>query len=101
MLLPKDFVRLRLSGEYATDMADASGTLMLDVAHRRWSQEIVDAAGLDLAMLPRVFESPEVCARVSSGRQLKQDCSKERRSLRARAIRRPVQSEWESPALAR
>ncbi len=66
VLLPKDFVRLRLSGEYATDMADASGTLMLDVAHRRWSQEILGAAGLDGAMLPRLFESPEICARVSS-----------------------------------
>lgn len=65
VLLPKDFVRLRLSGEYATDVADASGTLMLDVAHRRWSQEILDAAGLDSAMLPSLFESPEVCARVS------------------------------------
>ena len=66
VLLPKDFVRLRLSGEYATDVGDASGTLMLDVAHRRWSEEILDAAGLDGAMLPRLFESPEVCARVSS-----------------------------------
>ena len=66
VLLPKDFVRLRLSGEYATDVADASGTLMFDVAHRRWSQEILDAAGLDSAMLPRLFESPEVCARVSA-----------------------------------
>jgi xylulokinase len=66
VLLPKDFVRLRLSGEYATDMADASGTLMLDVAHRRWSHEIVDATGLDATMLPRLFESPEICARVSS-----------------------------------
>ena len=66
VLLPKDFVRLRLSGEYATDVADASGTLMLDVAHRRWSQEIVEAAGLDVSMLPRLFESPDICARVSS-----------------------------------
>jgi xylulokinase len=66
VLLPKDFVRLRLSGEYATDVADASGTLMLDVAHRRWSQEILDASGLDSAMLPRVLESPEICARVSA-----------------------------------
>jgi xylulokinase len=65
VLLPKDFVRLQLSGEYATDVADASGTLMLDVAHRRWSQETLDAAGLDSAMLPRLFESPEVCGRVS------------------------------------
>ncbi len=66
VLLPKDFVRLRLSGEYATDVADASGTLMLDVANRRWSQEIVDAAGLDASLLPRLFESPEVSARISS-----------------------------------
>ena len=66
VLLPKDFVRLRLSGEYATDVADASGTLMLDVANRRWSQEILDATGLDSAILPRLFESPEVCARVSA-----------------------------------
>ena len=65
VLLPKDFVRLRLSGEYATDVADASGTLMLDVAHRRWSPEILQAAGLDPSLLPRLFESPEVCARVS------------------------------------
>jgi xylulokinase len=65
VLLPKDFVRLRLSGEYATDVADASGTLMLDVARRRWSHEIVVAAGLDAAILPRLFESPEVCARVT------------------------------------
>jgi xylulokinase len=66
VLLPKDFVRLRLSGEYATDMADASGTLMLDVAHRRWSREILDAAQLESTILPRLFESPEVSARVSA-----------------------------------
>ncbi len=66
VLLPKDFVRLRLSGEYATDLADASGTLLLDVAHRRWSREMADAAGLDGRMLPALFESQEICARVST-----------------------------------
>lgn len=66
VLLPKDFIRLRMSGEYATDVADASGTLMLDVARRRWSREILDAAAIVESMLPGVFESPEVCARVSS-----------------------------------
>jgi xylulokinase len=66
VLLPKDFVRLRLSGEYAIDMADASGTLMLDVAHRRWSQEIMDAAGIDASILPSLFESPDICAHVSA-----------------------------------
>ena len=66
VLLPKDFVRLRLSGEYAIDVADASGTLMLDVVHRRWSDDVIEAAGIDPRILPSVHESPEVCARVSS-----------------------------------
>jgi xylulokinase len=65
VLLPKDYVRLRLSGEYATDVADASGTLLLDVARRCWSHDIADAVGIDARMLPGVFESPVVCARVS------------------------------------
>jgi xylulokinase len=65
VLLPKDYVRFRMSGEYATDVADASGTLMLDVARRRWSQEVLDKTAIDARLLPGVFESPEVCARVS------------------------------------
>jgi xylulokinase len=65
VLLPKDYVRFRLSGEYATDVADASGTLLLDVARRCWSNDIVDAVGIDPGILPAVFESPVVCARVS------------------------------------
>ncbi len=47
VMLPKDYVRLRLTGERATDVADASGTLLLDVAHRRWSREMLQAAELD------------------------------------------------------
>jgi xylulokinase len=65
VLLPKDFVRLRLSGEHAIDVADASGTLMLDVVRRQWSREVLDAAAIDPVMLPNVFESQEICARVS------------------------------------
>jgi xylulokinase len=65
VLLPKDYVRFRLSGQHAIDAADASGTLMLDVAQRRWSHEMLAAVGIDEEMLPGVFESPEVCARVS------------------------------------
>lgn len=65
VLLPKDYVRFRLSGERAIDVADASGTLMLDVAARRWSQPMLDAAGVPAGWLPAVFESPAVCARVS------------------------------------
>ena len=91
VLLPKDYVRLRLSGVYATDVADASGTLMLDVARRRWSEEMLDAAGIRSDMLPDVFESPEVCARVSARRggrhrprRRHADCRRRRRSGRRR-----------------
>ena len=65
VLLPKDYVRFCLSGEYAIDVAEASGTLLLDVAHRRWSQELLGQVDLDAGLLPRVFESPEICARVT------------------------------------
>lgn len=63
--LPKDYVRYRLTGEYGMDLADASGTLLLDVAHRRWSAEMVNAANLDVSVLPTLFESSQVCARIS------------------------------------
>ncbi len=66
VLLPKDYVRFRLSGEYAIDVADASGTLMLDVTNRRWSEELLGLVDVDKALLPAVFESPEVCAKVSA-----------------------------------
>jgi xylulokinase len=65
VLLPKDYVRFRLTGEHAMDVADASGTLMLDVAKRRWSEEMMSAAGLPMSILPQLYESPEVCARIS------------------------------------
>ena len=66
VLLPKDYVRFRLTGERATDVADASGTLLFDVAHRRWSTEIAGVLDIDLTLLPRVFESPEVTGTVSA-----------------------------------
>ena len=66
VLLPKDYVRYRLSGEFATDVSDASGTLLLDVARRQWSRALIDAVGLDAHVLPAVFESAEVCGRVSA-----------------------------------
>ena len=65
VMLPKDYVRFRLTGERAIDMADASGTLMLDVAHRRWSSEVLRAVGIDASVLPQLYESPEVCGKVS------------------------------------
>ncbi len=66
VMLPKDYVRFRLTGERAIDMADASGTLLLDVAHRRWSREMLDAAEIDERLLPALFESPDVCGRISA-----------------------------------
>ena len=53
VLLPKDYVRLRLCGEHATDVADASGTLLFDVAARHWSEGVVEALGVDPSWLPR------------------------------------------------
>ncbi|MDT7778600.1 MAG: xylulokinase [Acidobacteriota bacterium] len=66
VLLPKDYVRLCLTGEKVTDVADASGTLLFDVARRRWSEEMLDAAEIDERILPRVAESTEVVGRVSA-----------------------------------
>ncbi|MGB8262130.1 MAG: xylulokinase [Terracidiphilus sp.] len=65
IMCPKDYVRYRLTGEFAIDVQEASGTLLLDVTHRRWSREVAEAAGIPESWLPRVFESPEVCARIS------------------------------------
>lgn len=60
VLLPKDWLRWRLSGEYATDLSDASGTLWLDVGRREWSPELLAACGLSPAHMPRLHEGPEV-----------------------------------------
>jgi xylulokinase len=66
VMLPKDYVRFRLSGERAIDMADASGTLLLDVTNRRWSREVLDATQIDERILPSLHESPDVCGQVSA-----------------------------------
>jgi xylulokinase len=66
VLLPKDYVRLKLSGDRATDVADASGTLLFDVKARRWSSEMLSATEIDERLLPRVYESPEVTGSISS-----------------------------------
>jgi xylulokinase len=65
VLLPKDYVRYKLSGAFAIDVADASGTLMLDVRTRQWSSEMLKASNVSMDILPEVFESPAVSARVS------------------------------------
>ncbi len=65
--LPKDYVRLRLCGEHATDVADASGTLLLDVAERRWSEDMLDALAFEPGWLPRVLESAQVSGATADG----------------------------------
>lgn len=65
VLLPKDYVRFRLTGERATDVADASGTLLFDVAKRQWSEAMLDAMQIGAALLPKVYESPDVTGRIS------------------------------------
>jgi xylulokinase len=65
-LLPKDYVRLQLTGVKATDVSDASGTLLLDVAHRRWSQEMLAATHLDTSCLPQLFESQQVVGTITA-----------------------------------
>ena len=66
VLLPKDFIRFRLTGDRATDAADASGTLLLDLAGRRYSDELLAALEIPRGWLPEVFESAEVTGRVSA-----------------------------------
>src|SRR5713101_903384 len=65
VLLPKDYVRFRMTGAFATDVADASGTLLFDVVNRRWSVPMLEMFGVRSELLPSVFESPEITGRVS------------------------------------
>ncbi|MCS6951780.1 MAG: xylulokinase [Bryobacterales bacterium] len=65
LLLPKDYVRFCLTGEYATEVSDASGTSMFDVVMRRWSAQMLERLRLDPALLPQVYESSEVTGKVT------------------------------------
>lgn len=66
VLLPKDFLRLRMSGERISDVTDASGTNLLDVRNRRWSQPMLEATGIDPGLLPELVESVEPAGQVSA-----------------------------------
>jgi xylulokinase len=66
VLCPKDYVRFRMTGEYAIDMQEASGTLLLDVTHRRWSSEVAGIAAIPESWLPKLYEGPEICAHISA-----------------------------------
>ncbi len=60
LLLPKDYIRYQLTGEFASEVSDASGTALFDVVNRRWSYDLADALGIDRDILPQVYESEEV-----------------------------------------
>jgi xylulokinase len=66
VLLPKDYIRFMLTGEYATEVSDASGTALFDVPKRDWAYEMLDRLELPREWFPRVYESPEITGRVSA-----------------------------------
>lgn len=66
ILLPKDFVRFRLTGEYAMDKADGSGTLLFDIKARTWSQEVLQALEIPSEWLPPTFEGPQITGRLNA-----------------------------------
>ncbi|HEX2756799.1 MAG TPA: xylulokinase [Candidatus Limnocylindrales bacterium] len=66
VLLPKDFVRLRLTGDHALDKADGAGTLLFDLAARDWSPKVLDALGIDPAWMPPTFEGPQPTGTVTA-----------------------------------
>jgi xylulokinase len=66
LLLPKDYVRFRLTGAKATDVTDASGTLLLDVARRQWSRTMLEISEIEASILPQLFESQEITGKISA-----------------------------------
>jgi xylulokinase len=66
ILLPKDYIRYRLTGGYATDKAGATGTLLMDIKARDWSLEVLDALDIPAGWLPKTHEGPEVTGRISA-----------------------------------
>lgn len=65
VLLPKDYIRLMLTGEYATEVSDASGTALFNVRKRAWADELLDAIGVPLDWMPVCYESPEISGRIT------------------------------------
>ena len=65
ILLPKDYIRYRLTGEYAAEVSDAAGSLMFDVAGRRWAGELLKELDIRPELLPECFESSDVCGKVT------------------------------------
>lgn len=65
ILLPKDFIRYKLTGEFATEVSDASGMQLLDVPNRKWSDQVLDALQIDKSLLGKVYESLEITGKVT------------------------------------
>lgn len=66
ILLPKDYIRFMLTGAYASDVSDASGMQLMDIRKRCWSDEILNALGIQKELLADIYESPEVSGYVNS-----------------------------------
>ena len=66
MMLPKDYIRYKLTGEFATEVTDASGTQLLDIEKRQWSDEVVEKLGIDKEILPKLYESQDVTGHVTA-----------------------------------
>lgn len=66
VMLPKDYVRLKMTGAFGMDMADASGTLLLNVAERRWSDEVLQLLGIPMEWMPPLFESNQVAGQLKA-----------------------------------
>ncbi len=67
VLLPKDFIRFKLTGEYATDCSDAAGTLLLDLKNRDWNSEILEKLKIPIQWLPKVYEGSQVTGKLLPG----------------------------------
>ncbi|GAE90254.1 xylulose kinase [Acetivibrio straminisolvens JCM 21531] len=65
ILLPKDYIRYKLTGEFATEVSDASGMQFMDIPGRKWSDEVISKLGLDKSMLGELYESQEVSGKVN------------------------------------
>lgn len=79
ILLPKDYVRYELTGEFATEVSDASGMQLLDIKNRCWSDEVLEKLDIDKALLAKVYESPEVTGTVTKEARPSPGCAKARR----------------------
>ena len=66
VLLPKDFVRLKLTGEYAMDKADGAGTVLMDVAQREWSHTLLEELGIPVEWMPQLYEGTQITGRITA-----------------------------------